>query len=106
MLRRTILLGAVCALTLAAAASAQAPKDTPVAPSPDADGAQLVLKQCAGVCHAADRFAFQRHSPQEWRRIVLQMVSNGAQLFPDEIDTVTQYFATNLSDQSPSAGTK
>ena len=104
MLIRTILVGAALSMTLAGVAHAQARQDSPAASSPDTDGAKLVTAQCAGVCHATDRFGFTRHSPAEWRRLVLQMVSNGAQLFPDDIDTIAKYFATNLSDKGASAG--
>jgi hypothetical protein len=104
MLTRTILVGAFLAWTLTAVAHAQARQDSSAASSPDADGAKLITAQCAGICHGSDRFGFTRHSPEEWRRIVLQMVSNGAQLFPDDIETIARYFAANFSDKGTSAG--
>ena len=106
MLMRKILLGAFSFLMMALAAQAQAPQGSPAARLPDAAGAQLVVAQCAGICHGADRFAFVRLSPDAWRRTVLQMVSNGAQLSPDEIETITQYFIANLSNTSTNPGGK
>ena len=106
MLPRKILAAAFLSLMLVPAAQAQAPQAAPAARLPDSEGAQLVTAQCAGICHGTDRFAFQRHAPEEWRRIVLQMVSNGAQLSPDEIASITQYFAANLSDTGTHASGK
>ena len=104
MLARNILMAAILLVLLAPMAHAQARQDLPVMRLPDAQGAQLVMTQCAGVCHGADRFAFAQRSPEAWRRTVLEMVSNGAQLFPDEIEAITQYFATNLGDKGADPG--
>lgn len=90
----------VCAFVvgLAAISPSEAQQQSPAASnSPDADGAKAVTQFCAGVCHGADHFAFTKKTPDQWRITVLQMVSNGAQLFPEDIDTVTKYLSTNLA---------
>jgi mono/diheme cytochrome c family protein len=73
--------------------------------TPDA-GATTVTQLCAGVCHGTDHFAFSKKTPDQWRITVLQMVSNGAQLSPEEIDTVTKYLAANLTTSAPNAAAK
>lgn len=100
-----LLLACVFVVGLAAIAAAQAQQKSPAAgKSSDADGAKAVTQFCAGVCHGADHFAFTKKTPDQWRITVLQMVSNGAQLFPEDIDTVTKYLSTNLATDQPSAG--
>jgi hypothetical protein len=58
-----------------------------------------MTQSCAGVCHGPDRFATQHRSREAWRRTVLQMVSNGAQLYPDEIDAIVTYLAENFGER-------
>jgi hypothetical protein len=70
------------------------------------DDAKAVTQLCAGVCHGADHFAFSKKTPDQWRITVLQMVSNGAQLSPDEINIVTKYMSANFSTSAPAAGAK
>lgn len=102
-----LLLACVFAIGFAAAAMAQSPRQEPAADkTADADGAKAVTQLCAGVCHGADHFAFAKKTPAQWRITVLQMVSNGAQLSPEEIDTVTKYLAANFSASPPAAAAK
>ena len=42
-------------------------------------------------------------SPEEsggWHKTLLQMVSNGAQLFPEDVDVISKYRGTYLSDSA------
>jgi hypothetical protein len=73
---------------------------------PDGEGKQAVLEFCAGACHLSDHFVDLRKTPDEWRKTVLQMVANGAQLFPEDIDAITKYLSTNLSSNLPANAAK
>lgn len=102
-----LLLACAFVVGFAAISSSQAQQQSSAASnSPDADGAKAVTQFCAGVCHGADHFAFTKKTPEQWRITVLQMVSNGAQLFPEDIDTVTKYLSTNLATDRPPNGAK
>jgi mono/diheme cytochrome c family protein len=84
-------------LALSSAAAAQTkPAGSSAATLPPGEGREAVMEFCAGACHPVDRIMNARKTPDEWRKTVLQMVSNGAQLFPEDIDTVTKYLSTNL----------
>jgi mono/diheme cytochrome c family protein len=100
------LLASVFVIGFAATAAAQAQRQDQAADKAPDDGAKAATQLCAGVCHGADHFGFSKKTPDQWRITVLQMVSNGAQLSPEEIATVTKYFATNLSTSTPAAATK
>jgi hypothetical protein len=72
---------------------------------PDGDGKQIVLETCAGACHSSDRIFNARKTPAEWKKTVDQMISNGAQLFPEEVETVTKYLSSHFTVEG-SAGAK
>jgi hypothetical protein len=90
------------AIALVAAPLAQAQRriDPAAAKLPDGDGKIAVIELCAGACHPAARFVNIRQSPAAWHKTVMSMVARGAQLFPDDVDTVTNYLGTYLSDNS------
>ncbi len=97
---RTIVVMAAAGLALTAlAAQAQRRIDDAAAKLPDGDGKSEVIAYCAGACHPAARFATMRQSPAEWHKTVMLMVAFGAQLFPEDADTVTKYLATYLPDR-------
>jgi hypothetical protein len=73
---------------------------------PDGEGKQTVLEFCAGACHLSDHFVDLRKTPDEWRKTVLQMVANGAQLFPEDVDAITKYLSTNLGSNVPANAAK
>jgi glucose dehydrogenase/cytochrome c5 len=82
----------------------------PVADSaamPDGAGKAIVQKQCA-VCHAVTVVTAKHASRSEWEQVVNQMVSRGADLSDDDIDTVLEYLTKNYGplDQmtTPPAG--
>jgi len=68
---------------------------------PDGPGRDAVLEFCAGACHQSDKLLAAQKTAAEWRKTVLQMVTNGAQLFPEDVDTVSKYFATYLATDRP-----
>ena len=61
---------------------------------PDGAGKAIVQKQCA-VCHALTVVTTKHASRKEWEQVVNQMVSRGADLTDDEIDTVLEYLTKN-----------
>ncbi len=61
---------------------------------PDGAGKDIVQKQCA-VCHALTVVTAKHASRKEWEQVVNQMVSRGADLTDDEIDTVLEYLTKN-----------
>jgi hypothetical protein len=83
-------------------AQAQRRLDDAAAKLPDGDGKSEVIAYCAGACHPAARFVNMRQSPQEWHKTVMLMVAFGAQLFPENAATITNYLSTYLSDKAPS----
>jgi hypothetical protein len=69
---------------------------------PDGPGKDAVLEFCAGACHQADKILAAQKNAMEWHATVLQMQRNGAQLFPEDVDAVSKYFATYLATDRPS----
>jgi hypothetical protein len=100
--------GILAASLLAATLTAQAQRriDPAAAKLPDGDGKIAVIELCAGACHPAARFVNIRQSPAQWHKTVMSMVARGAQLFPQDVDAVTNYLGAYLSDNSSSQGGK
>jgi hypothetical protein len=89
-------------LGLGGAALAQGKPDDPFAAKlPQGEGRELVLELCSGACHLSDKFVDARRSAAQWHETVLQMVQRGAQLFPDDVEALTKYFATYLGSDAP-----
>lgn len=84
------------------AAAAQRRIDPAVAKLPDGDGKIAVIELCAGACHPASRFVNMRQNRDQWHKTVMSMVARGAELFPDDVDTVTNYLGTYLSNANAS----
>jgi hypothetical protein len=62
---------------------------------PEAEGKQLVVELC-GTCHNLQKVVSSRKSDKEWERSVYDMVSRGAQIFPEEADQIVKYLAKNF----------
>jgi len=88
----------LAASLMATAAQAQRRIDPAATKLPDGDGKIAVIENCAGVCHPASRFVDLKKSPAEWHKTVMSMVARGAQLFPQDVVTLTNYLGTYLSD--------
>ena len=83
---------------LAAAAGAQGQDALPPGP-----GKQIVEDSCT-VCHSVRRIVSAGYTRAGWRNVIAMMVNAGAELTPREIDTLTDYLATNFPEKSaPSA---
>jgi competence protein ComEA len=63
---------------------------------PDAPGRDVTVKVCGGACHAADRVAAVRHTPDGWRDVIAKMVAFGAKGTEQELETVLQYLSTQF----------
>lgn len=62
---------------------------------PPGDGRELVAAVCT-QCHALRPIVMKRDGVGGWRATVEEMVIRGAQLFPEEADTVIRYLAANF----------
>ncbi len=61
-------------------------------PSTTIDGATLVNTRC-NKCHTLDRITSAHKTADQWKTTVERMISNGAQLTPDEETVLIAYLA-------------
>ena len=61
-------------------------------PSTTLDGATLVNTRC-NRCHSLDRVTSAHKTADQWKTTVTRMLSNGAQLTPDEENVLIAYLA-------------
>lgn len=66
---------------------------------PPGGGRDIVQDACT-ACHGVDIIVSKRHTPDEWRDVVSQMVGNGASLTDDQFATVVKYLGTVLAPGS------
>ena len=59
--------------------------------------AQPIVQQHCGGCHAMKVVTSKRASKQQWASIVDQMVSRGAEVDDDDIESVVEYLAANFA---------
>ncbi len=69
---------------------------------PEGQGKQMVASICSG-CHTLGNVLTQRKSSEEWEEKVNEMISRGAQMFPEEIDTIVSYLGEHYGGQMGSA---
>lgn len=67
---------------------------------PEGEGKDLTIQLC-GSCHDLGRSVNVRKDAKGWEQTVSDMVSRGAQIFPDEAEKITKYLATNFGTNSP-----
>jgi competence ComEA-like helix-hairpin-helix protein len=70
---------------------------------PPGDGQAIVQQKCAS-CHALKVVTGKRASRQQWSTIVDQMVTRGAEVSDDDIDTLLDYLAKNFGRATGQAG--
>ena len=76
------------------------------APSlPPGKGKAIVQRDCAG-CHALKVITSKRASKEQWSALVDQMVSRGADVPDEEIETVVDYLAKNFGTAKKQPATK
>ncbi|MCZ6486472.1 MAG: c-type cytochrome [Acidobacteria bacterium] len=69
---------------------------------PEGQGKQMVASICSG-CHTLGSVLTQRRSSEEWAQTVNEMISRGAQIFPEEVDTMVSYLGEHFGAQAGSA---
>ncbi|MCZ6751553.1 MAG: hypothetical protein O7E51_06970 [Acidobacteria bacterium] len=62
---------------------------------PEGDGKELVAAACT-QCHSLSPIRMLRDGREGWKEMVHEMVLRGAQLGPEEADTVIRYLARNF----------
>jgi len=62
---------------------------------PPGDGKEIVQQQCGG-CHELKVVTAKRASRQQWSTLVNQMVTRGADIPDEDIETVIDYLAKNF----------
>jgi glucose dehydrogenase len=78
----------------APAAAAVAATDPAAAAMPAGAGKPLVQQKCV-MCHTLSVVTSKHASREEWNQVVEQMVSRGADLDDDEVETVVDYLTKN-----------
>lgn len=83
----------------ATAASADATASAPVQAKkvelPDGDGKAIATENCQ-VCHRLTNLTKAHKSLDDWRDTVQLMIDRGANVSPDQMDTLVQYLAKNF----------
>ena len=69
---------------------------------PPGSGKVIVERACLG-CHALKVVTAKRATPQQWSTLVDQMVSRGAEVDDDEIETLVHYLSKNFPPPSKTA---
>jgi competence ComEA-like helix-hairpin-helix protein len=67
---------------------------------PPGKGKAIVQRDCTG-CHALKVVTSKHASPEQWSALVNQMVSRGADVPDEEIETVVEYLAKNFGPAKP-----
>ncbi len=102
-----LVVGAAVAWIAVAAVDARGAAQTP--PTPPADqkaqiekGRRVAAEVCT-TCHSTFGRMVQVHkqTPEQWRDTVYFMIGRGAQLMPDEIDSVVAFLAATAAPGSP-----
>ena len=93
MMKQLWFVGVLAALALAAIGTTRAQAPGGGSPFPDGEGHDIVAVACT-QCHGPNTFVNIRENAEAWRRQVWDMVERGAQISPDEMDTVVKYLST------------
>jgi competence ComEA-like helix-hairpin-helix protein len=70
---------------------------------PPGEGQAIVQQKCAS-CHALKVVTGKRASRQQWSTILDQMITRGADVSDDEIDTLLDYLAKNFGPATGQTG--
>ena len=66
---------------------------------PEGDGKDLTIQLC-GSCHDLGRSVNVTKDAKAWEQTVSNMISRGAQIFPDEAEKITKYLAAHFGTNS------
>jgi competence ComEA-like helix-hairpin-helix protein len=70
---------------------------------PPGEGQAIVQQKCAN-CHALKVVTGKRASRQQWSTIIDQMITRGADVSDDDIDTLLDYLAKNFGPATGQTG--
>jgi hypothetical protein len=69
---------------------------------PPGEGKEMVVELC-NTCHNLQKVVTSRKTDKEWERSVYDMVSRGAQIFPEEVDQIVKYLAKSFPPNKTAA---
>lgn len=78
---------------------AQAPPN----PLPPGDGADIIAVTCS-QCHGLNAITQLRMDGKAWRHQIYDMIERGAQVRPDQVDTMVNYLQTHFGPGVPFPG--
>jgi competence protein ComEA len=70
---------------------------------PPGDGQPIVQQKCAS-CHALKVITTKKASRQQWSTTVDQMITRGAEVSDDDVETLLDYLAKNFGPATGQAG--
>jgi mono/diheme cytochrome c family protein len=70
---------------------------------PEGEGKAMVTSVCS-TCHSLGTVLSNRGNPEEWEQKVNEMIARGAQIFPDEMETIVGYLAANYGPSQVASG--
>ncbi len=92
----SIFLLLVLSATLLAACGANSPTNNTPATSATSSGSssgQTLMQEHCSVCHSIDRVTSRQKTADQWKQTVDRMILRGAQLTPQEEQTLVDYLA-------------
>jgi len=95
----TLTLGAL----FASAAIPLRGQEAPPSALPPGDGRDIVAATCS-QCHSLTAITHLREGRNAWRHQIFDMVQRGAQVQPDELDTMLTYLVANFGPGVPFPG--
>jgi competence protein ComEA len=66
---------------------------------PAGEGRDIVKEQC-GSCHALKVVTAKKATKAEWARVVDQMISRGAEIEDQDVETVVRYLSKNFGPEA------
>jgi cytochrome c5 len=69
---------------------------------PDGDGKTIATENCQ-ACHKLTNLTKAHKNLDDWKDTVQTMIDRGANVQPDQVDTLVQYLAKNFGPKDPSA---
>ncbi|MEE2822014.1 MAG: hypothetical protein VYA53_03435 [Acidobacteriota bacterium] len=69
---------------------------------PEGEGKAMVTSVCT-TCHSLGTVLTNRGTGEEWEQTVNEMITRGAQIFPDEIETMVDYLGTHYGPRQASS---
>jgi uncharacterized membrane protein len=90
-----LLLITLAGILLASCGSSSSPTPANTSSGSSTSAGQALMQERCSVCHALDRVTSAHKSAAEWKITVDRMIGHGAQLTPQEEQTLIDYLASN-----------